>query len=318
MLVCNQIKAVHLEVVVGLETQDFLNAMERFTAIRGPVEKLFSDNGSTFLRARGIIGADDGRAHEGGQAEGKGDANHVRGGSEDSEDDEDEEEMATIIRGFDEPEVRAEAAKLGIKHWRLSAAYDAPGNGTAEAFVKLAKKNLHRTFKHADMTLDQLQTAAKMSENTINNRPIGKNKCPPEAMPTIITPNHLIIGRLGSTFAPWISTEEAGTVADRWAKAKKLHATFTDKWRQDIIPLLHKREKWSAAHENVAVGQVVLMIDFSEKRSEWPLAVITHTIPDDKGVVRRVRLRAKMDQRGSAKQYERCIRQIVPLDVICT
>ncbi|HIE75996.1 MAG TPA: hypothetical protein EYP93_07335 [Gammaproteobacteria bacterium] len=296
VVVCNQIKAVHLEICVGLETEDFLNAMERITACRGPIRSIHSDNGQTFLRARSIA--------------------LIQGGDEEEECVEEENEMTTTLESLDWQRIQRESPALGINSWHTSAPYNAPGNGTAESFVKLAKKNLHATFRRADMTLDQLVTAAKRSENVINSRPIGHNRCPQSGTPEIITPNHLIIGRLGASFAPGVDEQQARNVAERWGQVQTIHADFVNRWRQDIVPHLHERKKWSKFYDNVKLGQYVLMIDFTEKRHNWPLAIITRVFPDAQGTVRRVELRAKMNVKGSAKHYERCVRQIVPLDLV--
>lgn len=44
-------KAVHLELVEGLSTQDFIQAFLNFTGIRGVCTRLWSDNGTNFQGA---------------------------------------------------------------------------------------------------------------------------------------------------------------------------------------------------------------------------------------------------------------------------
>ena len=41
-------RAVHVEIVTSLSLKEFLLALSRFNDIRGRVEVIYSDNGSTF------------------------------------------------------------------------------------------------------------------------------------------------------------------------------------------------------------------------------------------------------------------------------
>ena len=45
VFVCMVTKAVHLELVESLSTEDFIEAFRNFTGIRGRCERLWSDNG---------------------------------------------------------------------------------------------------------------------------------------------------------------------------------------------------------------------------------------------------------------------------------
>lgn len=51
VFVCMATKAVHLELVNGLSTQDFIKAFLRFTSIRGKCTHLWSDNATNFVGA---------------------------------------------------------------------------------------------------------------------------------------------------------------------------------------------------------------------------------------------------------------------------
>ena len=46
---CMVTKAVHLEMVESLSTEDFIEAFRNFTGIRGRCERLWSDNGKNFV-----------------------------------------------------------------------------------------------------------------------------------------------------------------------------------------------------------------------------------------------------------------------------
>lgn len=51
VFVCLVTRAIHLEAVAGMSSQDFLVAYTKFTSRRGDPEKIYSDNGTNFIGA---------------------------------------------------------------------------------------------------------------------------------------------------------------------------------------------------------------------------------------------------------------------------
>nr|XP_061817683.1 uncharacterized protein LOC133607218 [Nerophis lumbriciformis] len=51
MFTCLSTRAVHIELIETMSTSSFINALRRFTAIRGPVRLLRSDQGTNFIGA---------------------------------------------------------------------------------------------------------------------------------------------------------------------------------------------------------------------------------------------------------------------------
>lgn len=55
LFVCFATKAIHIELVTGLDTQSFLAAFRRFVSRRGKPQQMVSDNGTTFQGASNQI-----------------------------------------------------------------------------------------------------------------------------------------------------------------------------------------------------------------------------------------------------------------------
>ena len=51
MFTCMSTRAVHLEVIEGMDTSSFINALRRFFSVRGPAKQLRSDCGTNFIGA---------------------------------------------------------------------------------------------------------------------------------------------------------------------------------------------------------------------------------------------------------------------------
>ena len=51
LFTCMSTRCIHVELVTSLGLKSFLMAFSRFTNLRGSVDTVFSDNGSTFIGA---------------------------------------------------------------------------------------------------------------------------------------------------------------------------------------------------------------------------------------------------------------------------
>ncbi|XP_014676616.1 PREDICTED: uncharacterized protein LOC106816503 [Priapulus caudatus] len=56
MFTCLVMRAIHVEVIESMSSSSFINAMRRFTALRGPVQEYRSDRGTNFVGATSELG----------------------------------------------------------------------------------------------------------------------------------------------------------------------------------------------------------------------------------------------------------------------
>ena len=68
---------------------------------------------------------------------------------------------------------------------------------------------------------------------------------------------------------------------------------FWKRWIKEYLPQLQERQRWATASRNFAEGDVVLLVDDCAPRNSWIMGKIVETVPDKKGLVRRVRIKTK-------------------------
>ncbi len=64
---------------------------------------------------------------------------------------------------------------------------------------------------------------------------------------------------------------------------------FWRRWRLEYLNLLQERQKWLQTKRNVAVGDVVLVMD--NPRNAWTMAKVIDVTSDKKGLVRIAQIR---------------------------
>lgn len=86
---------------------------------------------------------------------------------------------------------------------------------------------------------------------------------------------------------------------------------FWSRWRKEYISTLQSRRKWQDTHQNVAVGEVVLLKQAQSPRNNWPLGLISSVLPSSNGKVRKVEVRKTSG--GNVKAFLRPISDVILL-----
>ena len=66
---------------------------------------------------------------------------------------------------------------------------------------------------------------------------------------------------------------------------------FWKRWLREYLPLLQELQKWLTPRRNFDVGDVVLIVDDKAPRNSWPLGRVQEVVRDQKGFVRRVKIK---------------------------
>lgn len=200
-------RAIHLELVSSLTTNDFLHTLKRFIGRRGCPKVILSDNGTTFHGAN----------------------NKLRDIHRFFKDDKNE---STIQNYLGHKEIAWKFIPAKSPHW----------GGLWEAAVKSAKYHLIRTLGDANLTYEEFSTVLVEIEAILNSRPL----CPLSSDPSefeCLTPGHFLIGKSMTSFPERDETKTTTNRLDRWRHCTQLKQRFWKRWMTEYVSQLQKRTK---------------------------------------------------------------------------
>lgn len=249
VFVCMATRAIHLELVSALTTEAFLAAFARFANRRGRVESIRSDNATNF-----------------------------EGASNEFE--------AIIAEQWQEAANDRTMRDDGIV-WHFNPPYAPHMGGIHEAAVKSAKHHLRRVVGAQQLTFEEMATLLTHIEACLNSRPlVALTNEQSDAL--ALTPAHFLIGE------PLISPLMRNLIdvprnkLSHFELLQKFAQEFWDRWSDEYVKSLINRTKWRHSHENLKIGDIVLVLSEPRQQAKWPLGRVVDTFPDQDGQVRTV------------------------------
>ncbi|XP_049883729.1 uncharacterized protein LOC126379136 [Pectinophora gossypiella] len=246
LFICFRYKCVHLEAVSDLSMEAFILSFRRFISRRGKPLEVFSDNGRNFVAA----------------------AKEINKFINDN---------VNNLSDF--------AANEGIK-FNFHPAYAPHFSGLAEAGIKSAKHHIKRVLGLANLTFEELTTLFAQVEATMNSRPLYPlSSSPQDFLP--LTPGHFLIGRpMTSLPSPAIPEDTSRTIQSRYKRLEMLRQSFWRRWQHDYIAELQQRTKWKENHNNLKIGDLVIIQEDNVPPLCWRLGRIKQLYPGADGIAR--------------------------------
>ena len=130
-----------------------------------------------------------------------------------------------------------------------------------------------------------LHTVMVEVESLLNGRPLTHISVNPSD-PEPITPNHFLLGRAQPNIPPDVFQASEVTSKRQWRSAQTIVDQFWKRWMREYVPTLIERRKWMEPRRNLAVNDLVLVIEPNTPRGHWPLARVVKPLPGPDGVVR--------------------------------
>lgn len=246
---CAATRALHLEVLRNLETQEFFRAFKRFVSRRGTPELMYSDNFRSYKRAAADL---------------EGIAQLLQDNS--------------LVEGL---------AHRGIK-WHFSTEHAPWENGFVERVVGTVKSALRKVLGKSTVDFVEFETICCEVEDLINRRPLLQVNDEGEEI-DVLTPQHFLLQEIApplqdSHLPPPQRRDE---LLRRWRARKVLVEKVWTRWEKEYLGLLrslHQRDLRAA--RPLVVGAVVLLGDQKIPKMYWKLARITKTNVGRDGLVR--------------------------------
>ena len=269
LFTCLSIRAIHIEIANSLDSDSFINSLRRFIARRGKPREIISDNGGNFVKGN--------------------------------------KELKSSISQWNQAQINDHLSQNNIK-WTFNPPAASHHGGVWERCIRTVRKVLSALMHQQVLDDEALITLMCEVESIINGRPLTKlSDDPRDSEP--LTPNHLLLLRSSNIFPPGLFVKQDVYSRRRWRQVQYLADIFWKRWLREYLPSLQERQKWNKICRNVAVNDIVLLIDENLPRSSWPLARVLEVFRNNKDdLVRSVRLRT------STSEFKRPIDKIVLLE----
>ena len=155
LFTCLSSRAVHIEVVESLDTDSFINCLQRFIARRGLPELIRSDNGRNFVGA--------------------------------------ERELRNGLQAWEQEKIEGDLSEKGVR-WIFNTPTASHMGGVWERQIRSVRRILSRLVQEQVMSSEVLTTLLVTAEGILNNRPLTAASSDPSDLEPL-TPNHLLIHR---------------------------------------------------------------------------------------------------------------------------
>ena len=263
IFVCFNSRAVHIEDVSSLETDTFILALRRFISVRGCPKEIWSDNGTNFTGA--------------------------------------ERELRRSVRELNEEQIRrelhsydAEWFKYVLPRWRFQPPTASHMSGVWERLIRSVRKAMNAVLSKpgAAIPLETLRTVFAEVTSILNSRPISPASDDPSDMEPL-TPNHLLLQRRNLAIPPGVFAKEELYSRKQWRHAQFLANCFWSRWVLEYVPTLQQRHKWLLNKRNLAVNDLVLVVDKTVPRSRWLLGRVMKVFPGEDSRVRTAEVKTK-------------------------
>ncbi|XP_033727676.1 uncharacterized protein LOC117317008 [Pecten maximus] len=212
LFTCLATRAVHIEVVEDMSTSAFINALRRFTSIRGEVRRYYSDRGTNFV----------------------GSTDHLKIDAINVED--------SVTKEY--------LYQKGVS-WIFNAPHSSHMGGVWERMIGLSRRILDSMLlqpENRSLTHDVLSTLMYEVTAILNSRPITQVSTDPDH-PEILTPSSLLTQKVGIPHEPFGDLTVKDMYRAQWSSVQVLANKFWSRFSKEYLDTLQVRPKWQVAKD---------------------------------------------------------------------
>ena len=257
LFTCLSSRAIHLESIMNLETDSFIQALRRFVARRGKVRQIICDPGKNF---------------EGAINELKRNFNEM-----------DHEAVTQYLQ----------SQSCDWIDWKTNPPKASHMGGVWERLIRSVRTVLSAILRDhsAKLNDESFRTLLAEAECVVNSRPLSTESLQdPTSLP--LSPNSLLTAKNKVVLPPpGVFQKEDVFCRKRWRQVQHLANEFWIRWKKEYLQCLQVRQKWNTKTPNFQVNDIVLIKDENLPRNQWPLGRVVKTFPSETdGLVRQVQL----------------------------
>lgn len=258
VFICMTYKAIHLELVGGLDSHSFIAALIRFINIRaGVVHHMYSDNGGNFVKA--------------------------------------DTDLQQAVFAWKCEEVMNYLTTNSIQ-WHFNVPHAPHHGGLWEAAVKSMKHHLKRMGGAHLFTYEELATLLTKISACLNSRPLTPiSNDPSDLQP--LTPGHFLIGQpILTPYEALIRENMPMNRLTAWQRIQKLQQEFWKRWSEEYITEQQRRNKWAGCNRSLKIGDLVFIKNWITPPSEWLMGRVIRVFTGTDGFVRSCRLKTATNE----------------------
>ena len=194
--------------------------------------------------------------------------------------------------------------------WSFNPPTSPHRGGIWERCIRSAKKHLVFLLSQDNIHIESFATVLAQTEFVMNSRPLTRVSTEPND-DLALTPMHFLCPGVfvhsGDQILPPSPPGDAG-LRYSWRQSRALVDGFWRRWSRDYVSALQARPKWRSAEPNLAVGDIVLLVDEQTRRGDWRTGVVVST--DGADLVRKVSVRTT-----GGKVFDRDRTRVVRLEL---
>ncbi|KAL3201354.1 hypothetical protein MRX96_042954 [Rhipicephalus microplus] len=129
----------------------------------------------------------------------------------------------------------------------------------------------------------------------MNARPITPISSDPED-PLILTPATLLTHKKACASPTSGEIDTTNLYKRHWHQVQNMANRFWKRWHSTYLATLQERRKWQVRKRDIKKrdikeGDVALIRDKEANRNDWPIGVVTQSLPSADGMVRKVEVK---------------------------
>ena len=281
ILTCLTTRAIHMELVRNMSTEQFLMCFRRFISRRGTPKYIVSDNAKQFKLSKNVIDL-------------------------------------LWLESIQHNDVMEFIAGKGIK-WKYITELAPWMGGVYERMIGIVKRSLKKSIGTGQLTCCQLETLLIEIEAIVNSRPlvyVGEDF----TIDHVLTPANFLTGHSSLGQPNFVITDDpdyithvsnAQQLVNLWKQQQKCLNIFWQKWSAEYLQSLRPQQHSQRNSNNFkpSVNCIVLIKDVDRPRSCWKIGRIAQLHQSTDGEVRSVTL-----SMPSGSSMNRPVSHLYPLE----